>query len=92
MHDMLTIVTDVHGVCLCHTVEIGGSKCSVHLVPCVLGHSVQPLPNAFGLLFVFLWTRDYSHHCFEQLSLREVKKLCCKIIKVAYNSCAQRQY
>jgi len=34
---------------VCHAAYIGGSACSVHLVPSVRGHSVQPLPNAFGL-------------------------------------------
>jgi len=46
-----TIITDVRGVCwasLCWV--IGGGVCSVCCLPCVRGHSVQPSPNAFGLL------------------------------------------
>jgi len=50
MHEMLTIVTDVPGVC--QSVSCGGA-CSVHGLPCAWGHSVQPSPNTFGLLFVF---------------------------------------
>jgi len=49
MHEMQTIVTDVLSVCqfvrqsVCH----GGSTSSASLCG---GHSVQPLPNYFGLL------------------------------------------
>jgi len=46
MHDLQTIVTDVHSVCqsVCH----GGSTSSVSICEGLL---VQPLPNHFGLLF-----------------------------------------
>jgi len=66
MHEMQTIVTDVCGVCLSVTNAlndpgsaslcgvIGGGACSVRRVPCARGYSVQPSPNAFGLLFYFL--------------------------------------
>jgi len=49
---MLTILTDVRGVCpsVCHAAYIGGVACSVRRVPCVQGHSVQPLSNYFGHL------------------------------------------
>jgi len=40
MHEVLTIVTDVHSVC-------PPIRQSV-----MWGHSVQPLPNHFGFLFV----------------------------------------
>jgi len=50
MHEMQTIVTDVHGVCLsvslsvCHAASLlSASLCG--------GHLVQPLPNHFGFLF-----------------------------------------
>jgi len=41
MHEILTILTDVSGICL--------SVC-LSRVLCAWGHSVQPLPNAFVLL------------------------------------------
>jgi len=41
MHEMWTIVTDVRGVCL--------SVCLSRGFLC-RGHSMQPLPNYFGLL------------------------------------------
>jgi len=40
--EMQTIVTDVHGVCVCHAAN-SASLCG--------DHSVQPLPNHFGLLY-----------------------------------------
>jgi len=49
MHEMLTVVTDVHSVCLLVCLSCGGGACSVHHVPCVRGDLVQPSPNAFGL-------------------------------------------
>jgi len=44
MHEMQTIITDVRSVCqsVCHAAQLGFT---------VWGHSVQPLPNHFGLLF-----------------------------------------
>jgi len=39
---------------VCHSAYIGGGACSVRRVPCVRGHSVQPLSNYFDHLFVFL--------------------------------------
>jgi len=66
MHEIQTIVTDVRGVSLSVHLSVTnalndpdlaslcgvicGSECSVQRVPCARGHSVQPLPNAFGLL------------------------------------------
>jgi len=46
MHEMQTIVTDECGVCpsVCHVAQ---------LVFTVRGHSVQPLPNHFGLVMCF---------------------------------------
>jgi len=45
---------------VCHAAKISGSACSVRRVPCARGHSVQPSPNAFGLLLqvprdLFCW-------------------------------------
>jgi len=70
MQGMQTIVTDGCSVCLsvCLSVTkalndpssaslcwiIGSGACSVHNVPCLRGHSVQPSPNAFGLLLLML--------------------------------------
>jgi len=34
---------------------IGGDACSVRRVPCARGHSVQPSPNAFGLLLFYTY-------------------------------------
>jgi len=50
LHEMQTIVTDVRGVCqsVRQPVSHGGSTSSASLCG---GHSVQPLPNYFGLLF-----------------------------------------
>jgi len=46
MHEMQTIVTDVHSVCL----------------SIMQGHSLQPLPNYFGLL-LDLFLRPSFHWC-----------------------------
>jgi len=43
MHEMQTTVADVRGVC--PSVCLSRGACSVYG-----GHSVQPLPNFFGLL------------------------------------------
>jgi len=58
MHEMLTILTDVRGVCLsvcmsvcvsvCRAAQIGRGACSVRRVSSAQGHSVQPSLNAFG--------------------------------------------
>jgi len=56
MHEMQTIVTDDRSVCLsvCHVAQLG-SMCSVSCGTSLCGgHLVQPLPNHFGFLFVFL--------------------------------------
>jgi len=54
-HDMLAILTDVRGVCLSVSLSATRVKSAparaVYTACCVLGHLVQPLPNAFGLLF-----------------------------------------
>jgi len=50
MQKVLTIRTDVQSVR--HAAQIGGGACRIRRVPYARGHSVQPLPNAFGLLFV----------------------------------------
>jgi len=51
LHRMLTIDTDVRGLRLsCHAALIDGGACSVGHVLRVRGHSIQPSPNAFGLL------------------------------------------
>jgi len=53
MHEMLTILTDVRGVCLSVCLSRGlnrGGACSVRRVPRARGHLVQPLSNVFGLL------------------------------------------
>jgi len=57
MHEMQTIVTDVHCVSLSVTDSPNDptetrveSKTWLHCV----GHSVQPLPNYFGLLFAYV--------------------------------------
>jgi len=47
MHEMQTIVTNVCGVCPSVT------RATQQHVQCVHGHSMQPLPNHFGLLIVF---------------------------------------
>jgi len=51
MHKMLTIVTDVRDVCLsgCLSRSLNQWR-RVQGMPCAWDHSVQPLPNAFGLL------------------------------------------
>jgi len=46
---MLTILTDVRGVCLSR-----GGTCRVRYVLCARSHAIQPLPNAFGLLLKYL--------------------------------------
>jgi len=55
MHDMLTIHTDVRGVCPSVCLSRGLNRrrrvqCTPRRVPCARGHSVQPSPNACGLL------------------------------------------
>jgi len=49
MHEMQTIVTDVRGVCLSVRPSVCQSR-AAQLGFTVRGHSVQPLPNDFGLL------------------------------------------
>jgi len=49
MHEMLTI-SDVRGVCLSLSV-MGLKSALAHAVLCARHRLVQPLPNAFGLLF-----------------------------------------
>jgi len=55
---MMTILTDVRGVCLsvclsvCHAAYIGGGACSVRRVLCARGHSAKPLSNYFDRLFI----------------------------------------
>jgi len=46
MHEMQPIVTDDRGVCLSVCLSV-----SLSLSFTMRGHSVQPLPNNFGLLF-----------------------------------------
>jgi len=50
MHEMLTVVTDVHGVCqsVCHVAYISSGACSVW------GHLVQPSPSALASYSVCL--------------------------------------
>jgi len=53
MHEMQYIVTDVRGVCQSVTASLSVSLSrglAGWRVQCVRGHSVQPLPNHFGLL------------------------------------------
>jgi len=49
MHEMLTILTDVRGVCpsVCLSQSLNWQR------QCVQGDSVQPLPNAFSLLLTY---------------------------------------
>jgi len=61
-HDMQTIAIDVCGVSVANLLNdsglaslcgvIGSGACSVRCILCVWGHSVQPTPNAFGLLLL----------------------------------------
>jgi len=60
MHEMQNIVTDDRGVCpkvcqsvrqpVCHAAEVGGVKWRQVGGAC----SVQPLPNHFGLLLLYV--------------------------------------
>jgi len=57
MHEMLSIFCRCLrclSVCqyLCSVASIGGGVCSVRFMPCEQGHLVQPLSNAFDLLFL----------------------------------------
>jgi len=60
MHEMQTIVTDVRGVCLpvCHAAN-SASLCG--------GHSVQPLPNHYSLLFFWAHPVQASTTVFRSL-------------------------
>jgi len=63
MHEMLTIVTDVRGVCLSVCLWRGlNRRRRVQCTPrsCARGHSVQPSPNAFGLL-LFCYYAEAAH-------------------------------
>jgi len=58
LHRMHEILTIVHSVCVSVCLSRGLSRqlhvqCTLYAV-CVWGHSVQPLPNDFGLLFYVL--------------------------------------
>jgi len=55
----LSVTNEPGSASLCGV--IGGSACSVHCVPCVRGDSVQPSPNAFGLLFLSVFRLSPSY-------------------------------
>jgi len=59
MHEMQTIVTTVCVVCLSR----GGSSLR-HCMQCAAawGHSVQPLPNNFGCLFILQFLLHFLYH------------------------------
>jgi len=59
MHAMRTILTDVYdvrqSVCLSRGLNWQRCmQCTLRVIMC--SHSVQPLPNAFGLLFIVVHT------------------------------------
>jgi len=70
MHEMQTIVTDVSGVCpsvsmsRMHRMTLHG-EADLRLCFTVQGHSVQPLPNHFGLLFLYNPFVHLFYHCFK---------------------------
>jgi len=69
MYEMQTTVTNARGVCLSVSLSVtnapndpgSASLGRVRRVPYVRGHSVQPLPNAFGLSFGFSWHQLATH-------------------------------
>jgi len=59
MHEMQTIVTDVRGVCQTSSVSLSVTWLNSRRVR---GHSVQLLPNHFGLLFANFF--HFSHFVY----------------------------
>jgi len=58
MHEMQTVFTDDRGVCLSVCLLRGSAR---RHVQCIRGHSMQPLPNHFGLLLI--WCRLFEDNC-----------------------------
>jgi len=52
MHEMQTVVTDVRGVCQSVSLSVTRLNSAARAVV-TQDHSMQPLPNYFGLLFTF---------------------------------------
>jgi len=74
MREMLTILTDVRGVCLSVCLSRGLNRRrrgTIRRVPCAHGHSVQPLSNYFDHLFIVVHIRIMAGHMILILYCRE---------------------
>jgi len=80
MHEMQTIVTDVHGVCLSvclprmHRITPHG-EAGLRLCSTVRGHSVQSLPNHFGLLLGYYIHRFRSTAAYGSLRFIDSRQM-----------------
>jgi len=84
----LLLLIFVMSVCqsVCHAIQIICSVCSVRHMPRVWGHSVQPSPNALGLLFNYLFIHFYSHcACFIwYYNAADTRQTCIKCVNALY--------